>query len=99
MLKYGQYYPFVLRIYRLPETLNNLELHHFQNDFYHKNNLNQMIEILLFYLALLLPLLLLLVLLSSWSKSKLFVKPEILYSLASFYSFIFASSTFLVDLL
>ena len=38
----------------LAEALNNFGCHHIQNDFYHKNNLNQTFEVLLFYLALLL---------------------------------------------
>ena len=48
----------------LAEILNNFAHHLLQNDFYQENNLNQMLEGLLFYLALfLIQFLLLMVLL------------------------------------
>ena len=47
----------------LVEILNNFEYDHLQNGFYLKNNLNQMLVILLFYLFLLLIQILLLMLL------------------------------------
>ena len=48
------------------KTKNNFACHHLQDDFYHENNLNQLLEVSLLYLALLLIRLLLLILLSSY---------------------------------
>ena len=48
MMKCNQYYQSFKNICTLAETLNNFEYHHLQNDFYHENNLNQMLVILFF---------------------------------------------------
>ena len=45
---------FLKNIGRVAEIQNNFASHHLQNDFYCRNNLNQMIEVLLFYFDLLL---------------------------------------------
>ena len=43
MQKYAEYYQFFKHICTLVETLNNSECHHLQNDFYHEDNLNQIL--------------------------------------------------------
>ena len=43
MQKYAEYYQFFKHICTLVETLNNFECHHLQNDFYHEDNLNQIL--------------------------------------------------------
>ena len=59
--------PIFLNICTLAETRNNFEWNHLRKCFYHKNNLNQILEILLFYLVLILTLFLLLILLLFYS--------------------------------
>ena len=78
---------------KLIETLNNFECHHLQNDFCCENNLNQRLEALLFYLALLLILLLLLAL------SALSTNPAIADLLTNSFYFILASNISRVNLL
>ena len=60
-----------LNLSRSAEVLDNFEFHHLQNDFYHQNNLNQILEFLLFFLALYYFILIIV------SKSVLFMNPEI----------------------
>ena len=53
MLKYDDYCQSLKNIYTLAEIVNNFEYHHHQNDSYHENNLNQILESVIFYFVLL----------------------------------------------
>ena len=99
MLKYDQHYHFFLNICPFAEKLNNFEYQNLQNDFYHENNLNQMLVILLFYLILLLIQILLLMLLLFLFKSALFVNPAMSDLSINCFCFIFKSSFLFVNLL
>ena len=83
----------------MAEILSNFEYHHLQNDFYNKNNLNKVLEALLFFLVVLLILFLLLMLLLFLSKSALFINPGMLDLLTNSFCFIFKSSFSFVNLL
>ena len=85
------------------QTLNNSASYHLQNDFFLRNNWNQMLVILLFYLALLLALLSVLMLLSNFAifllRSEYFTRLEISDLLINLSFFISTSSISRANLL
>ena len=97
-LRYLRYYEPFLNICRLVKTQNGFEFHHLQNDLYCKNNLNQTLEVSIFYLFLLSILLFLLMLQGLCFNQKIFTRLEILDWSTNLFSFIFASSICLVNL-
>ena len=79
----------------MAEKLNNFEYHHLQNDFYHENNLNQMLVTFLFYLVLLLNLAFVANVATSLSKSVLFINPAMSNLVTiSFFFFKFLNQVF-----